>query len=168
MIVRIILTVIISAVLSILQSTLLVQIMPFDFMPDLALLFFVALSWRYGSMVALIAGFIIGLNHDLLSLAPLGFHAFLYTLSGYLFGRLHNHISPGPLIMPFLAALTATFIKYGGASLLDLVFALHLGTIQTFTLNTLWETLANIALAPLVFFISYQISKLTELRRGGF
>ncbi len=165
---RVILVILAGSGLGILQSTVFAGIIPFDFVPDLALLLLIAASWRYGSMLGQIAGFFIGLAIDALSLAPLGFHAFIFTLTGYLYGRLRGNISPGAVFSPMLAALAVTPIKYGGALLLALVFGLNSGAARYFTLGTLWETIANCVLAPLVFFLFRLIGEAVDSRRGGF
>ena len=168
MMARIITLILAGAGFAILQSTIFMQILPFDFVPDLALLLLIAASWRYGSMVGQVVGFFIGIGIDALSLAPLGFHALIFTLTGYLYGRLQGNITPGAAFLPAVSAVAATLIKYGGAFLLALVFGLNAGGIRYFTLGTLWEALANMVLAPLVFLLVSLIGNLAEGRRGGF
>lgn len=168
MIARIVAMILAGAGFAILQSTFFTQIIPFDFVPDLALLLLIAVSWRYGSMTGQIAGFFIGVSVDALSLAPLGFHALLFTLTGYLYGRLQGNITPGAAFLPAVAAIAATFIKYSGAFLLALVFGLNAGGIRYFTLGTLWEALANLVLAPLMFLLVSVFGNLADGRKGGF
>ncbi len=168
MILRILSIIAAGAGLAVLQSTLFTQIIPFDFVPDLAMLLLLAASWRYGAMVGQIAGFFIGLALDSLSLAPLGFHALLFTLIGYLYGRLQGNTATGSIFSPVIAALAATLIKYTGASLLALVFGLNSGLVRYFTFGTLWETLANLLLAPFVFLIVKLIGNMAGGRKGGF
>lgn len=168
MILRILALIISGAGLAVLQSTLFSQIIPFDFVPDLALLLLIAGSWRYGSMTGQISGFAIGLSMDALSLAPLGFHAFLFAVIGYLYGRLQDNVAPGLIFFPVVAATAATAIKYGGAFLLALIFGLNSGAVRYFTLGTLWEVLANMLLAPLLFLLVKVFGNLAEGRKGGF
>lgn len=154
--------------LGVLQSTLLDNIIPLNIVPDIALIMLVAAAWRYGSLTGEISGFLIGLGFDAMSLAPLGFHAFLFAFIGYLFGRMQDNIAPGSVFFPILAALIATIIKYGGSFVLSLVFGLNSGAIRYFSLDAVWELLINILLAPLVFFLVSVAGRLTESRRGGF
>lgn len=154
--------------LGVLQSTLLDNIIPLNIVPDIALIMLVAAAWRYGSLSGEISGFLIGLGFDAMSLAPLGFHAFLFAFIGYLFGRMQDNIAPGSVFFPILAALIATIIKYGGSYVLSLVFGLNSGAIRYFSLDAVWELLINILLAPLVFFLVSVAGRLTESRRGGF
>ena len=168
MIVRILVLSLAGSGFAILQSTLLTQIIPFQFVPDIALLLLIAASWRYGSMTGELTGFFIGIAFDALSLAPLGFHTFLFTVLGYLYGKLQGSISPGPVFLPAVAALAATLIKYGGALLLSAVFGLNSGGTRFFTLGTLWEGLANLLLAPLLFMLVRILGGMADGRRGGF
>jgi rod shape-determining protein MreD len=158
----------VGILLGILQSTLLVKIIPLSIVPDLALLMLIAAAWRYGSISGEISGFLIGLGFDVMSLAPLGFHAFLFTSVGYLFGRIKDNVAPGSFFLPAVGAVAATLIKYGGAFLLSLVFGLNSGAVRFFTLNAIWELLANMLLAPLVFLLVSLAGRLFEGRRGGF
>ena len=168
MISRILITGIAGIIFGVLQSVFLSKIIPLGIVPDIALIILIAASWRYGSLVGEISGFIIGISFDALGLAPLGFHAFLYTLIGYLFGRMHNSISPGPIFLPVLAAGIATLLKYGGAFLISLIFGFNSGAIRYFSLKTVWEFGGNLLLAPLIFlFVSY-MAMIFEGKRGGF
>lgn len=168
MIGRILITGTAGIIFGILQSVFLSNIMPLGIVPDIALIILIAASWRYGSLVGEISGFIIGLSFDALGLAPLGFHAFLYTLIGYLFGRMHNSISPGPIFLPVLAAGIATLIKYGGAFLVSIIFGLNSGAIRYFSLKTVWELGGNLLLAPLVFLFVTYMAIMFDGKKGGF
>lgn len=168
MIFQIVITSTAGIVIGILQSTLFARITPLNIVPDIALMILVASAWRYGSLPGEISGFLIGLGFDAMSLAPLGFHAFLFTLAGYLFGRMKDNISPGQVIFPVAAAVGVTAIKYGGSFLLSLTFGLNSGAIRYFSLNTVWELLANMFFAPLVFLLVSLAARLSEGRRGGF
>ncbi len=168
MIKRLLVITVICLGFSVLQSTLFIQILPFGFVPDFSLIFLLAFSWHYGSLLGSIAGFIVGLHVDFLSLAPMGFHSLLFTITGYLYGRLQDNIAPDIALLPMLAALIAAALKYGGAVLLDLVFALNLGMAEAFSLTTLWEILADILVAPLVFFLSRYVWQLIDAKKGGF
>lgn len=152
----------------ILQSTLLPEILPFGAVPDIALIILVASSWRYGSLSGEITGFMIGLGFDLMSLAPLGYHAFLFTLTGYLFGRLKDSIAPGAVLLPVLAIISATLLKYLLSFLMALIFGLNSYINQVFSTAVLWEILANSIIAPALFLLVDLITRMLEGRRGGF
>lgn len=154
--------------LGVIQSTLLENIIPMNIVPDFALIMLIAAAWRYGSLTGEVSGFLIGLGFDAMSLAPLGFHAFLFGLIGYLFGRMQDNIAPGPIFFPAVAALIATLIKYSGSYILSLVFGMNSGAIRYFSLDAVWELLINMLFAPLVFFLVSLVGRLSESRRGGF
>ena len=168
MIGRILLTGFTGLLFGIIQSVFLSKIMPLGIVPDIALIILIASSWRYGSITGEISGFIIGIGIDTLGLAPLGFHALLYTLTGYLFGRMQDSVAPGPFILPVIATAIATFIKYGGAFLISMIFGLNSGAVRYFSVKTVWELAANIILAPLIFLLFAHIAGLLEGKRGGF
>ena len=168
MIGRIIITGFTGVLFGIIQSVFLSKIMPLGVVPDIALIFLIAASWRYGSIIGEISGFIIGIGLDSLGLAPLGFHAFLFTLIGYLFGRMYESVAPGPFVLPVIATAIATLIKYGGAFFLSMIFGLNSGAVRYFSLKMIWELAASIILAPLIFLLFARISRLLEGKRGGF
>jgi len=155
-------------ILGILQSTLLSAIIPIGFVPDLALILLVASAWHYGSLTGEIAGFCIGLTFDIMSLAPLGFHSLIFTTIGFLFGKMQNSIAPGPIGIPVIAAGIATGIKYLMSFLLSLVFGLNSVGVRYFTLDSLYEFLANLVLSPLIFLLVALIVRISQGRRGGF
>ncbi|MCK5735791.1 MAG: rod shape-determining protein MreD [Spirochaetaceae bacterium] len=168
MIIQILMTSTVGVFFGIFQSVFFSKIMPLNIVPDIALLLLIAASWRYGSFTGEISGFIIGISLDALGLAPLGFHAFIYTLIGYLFGRMQGSVSPGTIFLPVIAAAAATFLKYGGSFIISLIFGLNSGASRYFSLNTVWELLVNLLVAPLIFLLVSYASRLFEGKRGGF
>ncbi len=161
-----ILIIIITTTLGVFQSALLLDIMPMGIVPDLALVLLLVASCHYGSMTGVIAGFFTGLSHDLLGIAPLGFHAALYTLIGYTGGLLRSKVSPGRFIMPMLVTFSATVLKYGGAYLLNL--ALNQKIEYFFLWKGIIETGLNTFLSPIVFYGFLLIARTINRRRGGF
>ncbi len=168
MILRIAVVSLIGTGFGILQSTLLNTVMPMGVSVDIALLILVISAWRYGSLCGEISGFLIGFAFDILSLSPLGFHSFLFTIIGYLYGKLHGTISPDLILLPIAAALSATIIKHGAAAILSLVFGLNGSADAFFTVPLALELGENAVLAPLIFWLWNHIAALFEGRRGGF
>jgi len=142
---------------AILQSTVLYKLLPSNVAPDIAMIILVASALYYGSIPGEISGFFIGLCIDAISLAPFGFHAFIFVLIGYLSGKIRGSFSLKPILVPVSLAALATLTKYIFAVLLSFFFELKLGLIRYFSLRTVWELLANIVLAPLIFFIVFLI-----------
>jgi len=157
-----------AVIFAVLQSVFFSKIMPAGIVPDIALIILIASAWRYGSLVGEIAGFIIGISLDALGLAPLGFHTFIYTTIGYLFGRMQDSVSPGTIFLPVLGSIIATLIKYTGAFLLSLVFGLNSGAIRYFSIKTIGELGFNMLLAPVIFILFSSLSRIFEGKRGGF
>jgi len=152
----------------VLQSVFFSKITPSGIVPDIAMIILIATAWRYGSLAGEITGFLIGISFDAMGLAPLGFHAFLFTLIGYLFGRMQDSVSPGPMILPVIGTAIATFLKYGGSFFLSMIFGLNSGALRYFSLNTVWELVANILISPLVFLLVAFSARMFEGKRGGF
>ncbi len=161
--------IIITAVsIGVLQSVFLTDIFPMGVVPDITLILLLAASCHYGSMTGTITGFLVGTAFDVMSLAPLGFHAFIYTLIGYLVGLLSSNISSDRFLLPFLLALPATVFKYVLAYLLSIVFSLQTGTIGFITWGTLVEIGVNSTISPVVFRIFLLMARLSKRNRGGF
>ena len=157
MTIRILVTSFLASGFSILQSTILSKLLPSNVVPDIAMIILVVLAVRYGSIPGEISGFLVGLSIDAISLAPFGFHAFIFVLLGYLSGKVRSSLSFNPILVPVMVIALATLVKYISAILLSFFFGLNLGLMRYFSLRTVWELLANIVLAPLIFFALFSI-----------
>ncbi|HDQ14774.1 MAG TPA: rod shape-determining protein MreD [Sediminispirochaeta sp.] len=89
---------------------------------DLVLLFLVFFAHQDGTMTGMLAGFSSGLLLDFLSFSPLGYHSFLYTSIGYLFGLTRGKVYLDGLAMPLIFALAASLIKLTLSFFLLLIF----------------------------------------------
>lgn len=168
MINRIFLCTLVTVLFALLQSVLFSEIMPAGVVPDFVLVILLVASWRYGSMLGIIIGFISGLCLDITGLAPLGFHAFLFTLIGYIFGLLHGTLSADPLPSKLLATLIATILKYGGASILAFIFGINSNLTHYFRWITLFEIVFNLIITLPLFYLFFLVSRKLEGRKGGF
>ena len=168
MIVRYVIGTVVLAAVALAQSTFLQSLAPMGAVPDVALILLIFLSWRYGSMFGEITGFLAGLAIDSVSLAPWGFHAFLFALAGFLVGLLSGRIAPGRVLLPSAALLVATIYKRLFARLLAAVFSLPVAEVRLFTAGFAIEIALNVILAPLVFLIAGSVVSLSGRRRGGF
>jgi rod shape-determining protein MreD len=134
-----------------LQSTLLRWVALKGVRPDLALVVMVFVAVRRGSMSAQLAGFFSGLTEDLLSLAPLGFHALVRTTLGFLYGLTEGSIFMDPILIPVLLTLIATILKGLLGSLLVVIFGISAAGFRVFA-GPLWiEAGYNMVLAPFLF-----------------
>ena len=91
--------------------------------PDIALLILVFSASQHGSLKGEGAGFVTGLLRDFLSLAPLGFNAFVGTVMGYLYGISKGKLFVDPILMPVLLGTIATVVKAVLSILLLAIFA---------------------------------------------
>jgi rod shape-determining protein MreD len=135
-----------------LQSTVLHTIAVEGVIPDLSLIVIIFIANRNGTISGETVGFAAGIVEDFLSLSPLGFHALLKTLVGFLTGMTFGVIFIGSLFMPMLMAGAATIVKNVLAAFLFAITS-DPGVSTLFSLGTLIEICYNMVLAPFIFAI---------------
>jgi len=158
----------ILAALLLLQSTLLGPLALFGVKLQLLLLVFLVLATQNGSWASQIVGFVIGFAIDMVTTAPLGFHAFQFALAGYLFGIGSGKVYLDPLVLPALLGLLATLYDTLSAFLLNTVFNLGQPVTAYFNLTLLFQGLFNAVLAPLVFLSYGWVKQRFQNPRRGF
>jgi rod shape-determining protein MreD len=135
----------------VLQSTLLHWVAIRGVIPDLGLIILVFVAIRRGSMTAQLSGFATGLIEDVLSLSPLGFHALIRTVVGFLYGLTVGSIFVDPILMPVLLTIIATLFKALISSLLVSFLSIPAEGFSVFT-GPLWIEMGyNAVLAPFLF-----------------
>ena len=135
----------------VLQSTLLHWVAIRGVIPDLGLIILVFVAIRRGSMTAQLSGFAAGIVEDFLSLSPLGFHAFIRTVVGFLYGLTVGSIFVDPILMPLILSIVATLFKALISSLLVSFLSIPAVGFGVFT-GPLWIELGyNAILAPFLF-----------------
>ena len=135
----------------VLQSTLLHWVAIRGVIPDLGLIILVFVAIRRGSMTAQLSGFATGLIEDVLSLSPLGFHALIRTVVGFLYGLTVGSIFVDPILMPVLLTIIATLFKALISSLLVSFLSIPAEGFSVFT-GPLWIEIGyNAVLAPFLF-----------------
>ena len=135
----------------VLQSTLLHWVAIRGVIPDLGLIILVFVAIRRGSMTAQLSGFTAGIVEDFLSLSPLGFHAFIRTVIGFLYGLTVGSIFVDPILMPLILTIVATLFKALISSLLVSFLSIPAEGFSVFT-GPLWIELGyNAILAPFLF-----------------
>ena len=133
------------------QSTLLHWVAIHGVIPDLGLIILVFVAIRRGSMTAQLSGFATGLIEDVLSLSPLGFHALIRTVVGFLYGLTVGSIFVDPILMPVLLTIIATLFKALISSLLVSFLSIPAEGFSVFT-GPLWIEMGyNAVLAPFLF-----------------
>lgn len=105
------LAVVIIGGVAVLQSTLLGAVAIAGVVPDLALVIIVFVAHKNGPMMGQIVGFLGGVVLDLMSLSPLGLHALIGTVIGYLYGLTRGKMFVDPIFMPIIMVVVATIIK---------------------------------------------------------
>ena len=133
-----------------LQSTVLHIISFQGVIPDLSLIAVIFIANRNGSIFGQSAGFAGGMVEDFLSLSPLGFHALLKTVVGFLAGISFGVVFFGSLFMPMLMVGAASILKNLLAAVL-LAITGDTASIGVFSLRTLIEIAYTMILAPFVF-----------------
>jgi rod shape-determining protein MreD len=141
----------IIALTVIVQSTLLSRVPIFGVTPDLALILLIFFSNRMGSMKGQISGFAAGIIEDVVSLSPIGFHAFIKTVSGFLFGLTRGKIFMDPVFMPLVLTAGATLLKYLLAALLGVIFVSSGLVEPVFTAKMGIEIGLNALISPFLF-----------------
>jgi rod shape-determining protein MreD len=154
--------------LLILQSTVLAPVALFGAKPQLLLLVFVVLATQNGSWASQIVGFVLGFAIDMVTTAPLGFHAFQFALAGYLFGLGSGKVYLDPVILPALLGLLATLFDTFSGFLLNTVFNLGQPITAFFNLSLLFQCLLNVILAPAVFLAYGWVKQRFQNPRRGF
>ncbi len=135
----------------VLQSTLLHWVAVRGVIPDLGLIVLVFVAIRRGSMTAQLSGFASGVVEDVLSLSPLGFHAFIRTMVGFLYGLTVGSIFVDPILMPVVLIIIATLLKALISSLLVAFLSIPAAGFGVFA-GPLWIELGyNAVLAPFLF-----------------
>jgi rod shape-determining protein MreD len=134
-----------------LQSTLLRAVAIRGVRPDLTFLILMFVAIRRGPLVGQLGGFAVGIAEDLVSLAPLGFHALIRATTGFLYGLFLGNVYVDPLLIPVLFAAAGTFVKTLLAMLLEAVFSISSSGFAPFT-GPLWIELGwNAVLSPFLF-----------------
>lgn len=118
--------------------------------PDIALIILCFSANHQGSYKGEISGFGSGLLLDAISLSPLGFHACIRTIVGFLFGVVRGKIFVDPIFIPVVMLIIATVIKALFAYILAAVFSPEIVT-TIFSQRFAIELGMNALLAPFLF-----------------
>lgn len=137
--------------LALLQSVLLDTIAIAAVTPDLVLLALVYTAGRNGAMYGQTVGFLAGIAEDFASLAPLGFHALLRLVIGFLTGLTRNKVFLDPIFVPIILIASATLLKWMVAALIAGVFSIDPAAASLFSRRFFIELGYNAVLAPPVF-----------------
>lgn len=157
-----------ASFMGVLQSSALRFLAPTAVVPDLSLIVLVFFAHRNGAMPGQLAGFFTGLSLDLISLAPLGYFAFIYTLIGFLFGLSKDRVVLDGVVLPLVAVFVAALIKPFVAQVLAGVFSLDAATIRLIGARVWVEIGLTTLLASPAFAIMSLVGLFKGEQRGGF
>ena len=136
-----------------LQTTLFLNLRPFDIAPALALLVVFAVSRQLGSVEAVVLGFFSGLLLDLLSETPLGLWALVVCSVAYATVRLRHRmeddmwlVAAGVFVISFgaLALFAVLGTIFGERTLADA------GVVRKMLLPAVYNTILAAGVVPLV------------------
>lgn len=142
-------TILITA-LAVLQSVVFRHGLVAGVTPDFALIVLIFSANQHGSYKAESGGFVAGITQDVLSVTPLGLHAFTRTLIGFLYGITKGKIFVDPVLVPMLLAAFGTFLKAVLSFLILSVFAGEYASV-VFTRELGIETGLNALAAPFLY-----------------
>jgi rod shape-determining protein MreD len=148
-----------------LQTTVLRAVAIRGVRPDLTFVLLMFVALRRGPMVGQLSGFAVGIVEDLVSLAPLGFHALMRSTVGFVYGLFLGNVYVDPLLIPVAFAAAGTLLKALLTLLLEAVFSVSAGGFAPFT-GPVWIELAwNAVLAPFLFAVLGLIRLLRPLEK---
>jgi rod shape-determining protein MreD len=148
------------------QSTWFGAIAVFGVVPDLSLVILIWVSFKNGPIEGPVSGFCSGLLEDMISVAPLGFHAFIKTFVATLASFLHGSFFIDKLALPIVLGFVATLGKALASWILVLLFG---AAVHSYSLlaRILWiEACYNGLLAPLVFLLMTPFKRFLISERG--
>lgn len=157
----------ILGILLLVQTTLLSYVVLWGAKPDILWIVFAILATQNGSFGSQIVGFVLGIAIDILTATPLGFHAFQFSLAGYLFGLGTGKVYFDPFIMPAVLGFVATLFPILSGTILTLIFRLGSPWDEYLHWGTLVQAAFNIVIAPVVYWLYGLLKeKLQDPRRG--
>jgi len=150
----------ILVLIAVLQSSLLNGISVYNIQADFTLIVLVFFSHQLGSFQGKIVGFTAGLVLDFLSMAPLGFHCFIFTLIGHIYGLSRGKVFIDTVSLPAILIVSATLMKMITSFLLVVIFLPEkIGDV--FTLSSFIQLGLHGLLAPFVF-VLLKLSRLSR------
>lgn len=137
---------------TIIESSILSNISFLIVVPDLVLICSIYFSLLNGKLYGETTGFISGFLLDVITGCPLGFNALYRTIIGYLFGLFNKTVIISGIIMPVLSVGIGTLLKRLLVLGITIIYPnLELSVYGFISNQFLFEFLANVILAPIVF-----------------
>ena len=146
-------TIVAAFLLGVFETAIMSHIQLLPALPDLILILVVYIALHNGTIVGIMAGFFSGLIFDFLSLAPMGLHAFVFTVLGFLYGMLYRKYNVRRFFFPFVLGLSATFLKAGILLVLHVLFGQSIQVYNLFAVSFWIEVAENALCAPPLFIL---------------
>ncbi len=134
------------------QTAVFSHITIFKFRPEIVLLIISFIAISNGSITGMICGFIGGFILDFLSLAPMGLHAFIFTLQAYIIGKFRGLYNINKFFFPCFLGLSSFLFKVLLLFVLNFIFGNNIH-YHIFNIEFLIQLAINTFLTPFVFFI---------------
>lgn len=136
--------------------------------PDIALVVLSFAAHQQGVQRGQISGFATGVLEDVLSVAPLGFHALVRLAHAAIVGLAHGNLQSDALLTPMLLVTIASIVKYLVAFVAGLVLGLDTVVSAMSFRAAAVELGLNVVAAPIVFGLLRALVRPLVPRRGGF
>lgn len=141
---------------AIIESAILSNIYILPVVPDLVLICSIYLSLLNGKIFGELAGFASGLTMDFITGVPFGFNCIFRTILGYIAGIFSEHIIITGILIPALTVAVGTVTKHLLIWIISFFYVYTINPTNIFSVNFLFELLANTILAPFIFkFLGY-------------
>lgn len=157
----------IAALLSVLQTTWFSDWTIGGARPDLVLIVLTVLAHHSGVQRGQISGFLVGVVEDILSIAPLGFHAVIRLAHSAVAGLTNGAVRAESLLTPMLLVGFVTIIKHIAAALFSIIIGADEIGSSFFSVATAIELGLNMVVAPAGFWALKPVIRRFS-RRGGF
>lgn len=157
----------IAVFFAVLQTTWLAEWTLAGARPDVVLVVLSVLAHHTGVQRGQISGFFVGVVEDVLSIAPLGFHAVVRLAHSALAGLTNGAVRADSVLTPMLLVGVATIAKQLAAAIFSTVIGSDEIVSSVLSLTTAIELGLNMVIAPIGFWVLKPVIRRFS-RRGGF
>ncbi|MGP1454312.1 MAG: rod shape-determining protein MreD [Treponema sp.] len=139
--------------ISIFQTAVLSHLKWIPVFPDFLLLLIIYVACHNGAVTGVIIGFLSGLLLDFLSIAPFGLHAFVFTVMGFVYGKLYGKYNTKAFFFSLIFGVTGVILKALLLFLLRFLFGTVVQVYDLFSVLFLVELVLTTVFAPALFFV---------------
>lgn len=140
---------------------------PHGIFPNILLTSLIFIGLLRGPLAGELLGFSWGLAWDALSVETFGSHALLFTLMGYLSGRLSRQWDESKIITQMVITGLASLAFWAGKLI---IFALFGSAAESGSVTALagFQVLANMIISPIIFILVAPFRRQTPVRNDNF